>query len=51
MHYYAGYSTKEIATALSLGESTVRVRLLRARDKLKAMLGEEGISYGYGKIQ
>lgn len=51
LHYYAGYSTKEIAAALSLGESTVRVRLLRARDKLKAMLGKEGDCYGYGEIQ
>lgn len=51
LHYYAGYSTKEIAEALFLGESTVRVRLLRAREKLKVMLGEEGISYGYGEIQ
>ena len=51
LHYYAGYSTKEIAEALSLGESTVRVRLLRARDKLKAILGKEGISYGYGEVQ
>lgn len=51
LHYYAGYTTKEIAAALSLGESTVRVRLLRARDKLKAMLGKEGDSYGYGEIQ
>lgn len=50
LHYYAGYSTKEIAAALSLGESTVRVRLLRARDKLKAMLGKDGDSYGYGEV-
>ena len=51
LYYYAGYSTKEIAEALSLGESTVRVRLLRARDKLKAILEKEGVSYGYGEIQ
>ncbi|NLO09712.1 MAG: sigma-70 family RNA polymerase sigma factor [Clostridiales bacterium] len=50
LHYYVGYSTKEIATALSLGESTVRVRLLRAREKLKATLGEDGIYYEYGEI-
>jgi len=51
LHYYAGYSTKEIADALSLGESTVRVRLLRAREKLKNMLGKDGVSYGYGQIR
>ncbi len=50
LHYYAGYSTKEIAYALSLGESAVRVRLLRAREKLKATLGKEGVYYEYGEI-
>lgn len=50
LHYYAGYSTKEIAYALSLGESTVRVRLLRAREKLKATLGKDGVYYEYGEI-
>lgn len=50
LHYYAGYSTKEIANALSLRESAVRVRLLRAREKLKATLGKDGVYYEYGKI-
>lgn len=50
LYYYVGYSTKEIAHILSLGESTVRVRLLRARDKLKEILEKEGLSYEYGEI-
>ncbi len=50
LYYYAGYSTKEVASVLSLGESAVRVRLLRAREKLKEILGKDGICYEYGEI-
>ena len=40
LHYYEGYSQKEIAGLLSLPEETVRTRLFRARGKLKATLTE-----------
>ena len=40
--YWFGDSVKDIATALSLKESTVSVRLSRTREKLKAYLTEEG---------
>lgn len=50
LHYYVGYSTKEIAKILSVGESAVRVRLFRAREKLKVILKKEGMNYEYGEI-
>lgn len=39
LFYYEGYSTKQIAQALGLNESTVRTRLERARKHLKHHLG------------
>ncbi|MDO5400390.1 MAG: RNA polymerase sigma factor [Eubacteriales bacterium] len=41
MYYYEGYTTQEIAHALGCPPSTVRSRLLRARQRLKSMLGGE----------
>lgn len=35
LHYYFGYSIKEIASILNLGESAVKMRLSRARMKLQ----------------
>ena len=41
LHYYEGYSTKEIAGILHCPHPTIRTRLARARKKLKSMLGGE----------
>ena len=38
LHYYEGYSTQEIARMLRCRPGTVRSRLSRAREKLRAML-------------
>jgi RNA polymerase sigma-70 factor (ECF subfamily) len=40
LFYYEGYSAKEIAGILRKRENAVHVRLSRARDKLKNLLGE-----------
>ncbi|MCI8481047.1 MAG: RNA polymerase sigma factor [Oscillibacter sp.] len=48
LHYGEGYRTEEIAAMLGIPAATVRTRLLRARKKLKSLLGgiddEEPIS-------
>ena len=41
--YWYMYSVKEIAGNLGLGESKVKMTLLRQREKLKKVLEEEGI--------
>ena len=41
LHYYDGLTYEEISVKLMLPEETVRTRLRRARDMLKALLGEE----------
>jgi RNA polymerase sigma-70 factor (ECF subfamily) len=41
LHYYAGYSTEEIAQMLGLRPSSVSVILHRARHKLREILGED----------
>lgn len=38
LHYYEQYTTKEIAQLLGLPESTVKSRLVRAREKLRPKL-------------
>ncbi len=38
LHYYEGYGVKEIARIMRISESNVKIRLKRARDKLKAFL-------------
>jgi len=40
LHYYEGYSIAEIASLLKTKESTIKVRLMRARTKLKEKLKE-----------
>lgn len=40
LHYYQGLSTQEIADALGIAQSTVSVRLLRARAMLRDQLKE-----------
>ena len=42
LHYYEGYSIKEIASMLNKNENTVGSLLRRGREKLKAELEEEG---------
>ena len=41
LHYYEGYSVKEIAKLLRLGESAVKHRLARGRAQLKEILKED----------
>ena len=41
LHYVEGYSVKEIAGILNLSESTVKVRLYRARNLMKERLNGE----------
>lgn len=41
LHYIEGYKTREIARMLSVPESTVKWRLVKGRDRLRAELGEE----------
>ncbi len=41
LHYIEGYSVKEVAAMLHLGESAVKLRLMRGRRKLKELLSEE----------
>ena len=41
LFYYEGCSAKEISHMLKINESTVRVRIMRGREKLKKIL-EEG---------
>lgn len=43
LYYYEGCSTPEISKMLKINESTVRVRLMRAREKLKKYLEEESV--------
>lgn len=40
LYYYQQMSTKEIASTLKIPESTVRTRLMRARNKLQTLLAE-----------
>jgi RNA polymerase sigma-70 factor (ECF subfamily) len=39
LYYYEDYSITEIAGILNVSESAVRMRLMRARQKLKEQLG------------
>lgn len=41
LYYIEGYSTREIADILSIGENTVSTRLRRAREKLRDYLKED----------
>ena len=42
LHYYEGYSMKEIGTLLGLPAATVGTRLARGRERLRQMLKEDG---------
>lgn len=41
LHYYDGKTYEEISEELNISVETIRTRLRRARDMLKALLGEE----------
>ena len=41
LHYYEGYSIREIGKLLGLPAATVGTRLARGRDRLRSMLKEE----------
>lgn len=41
LYYYEGYTTPEIADMLNCSQSTIRNRLMRARNLLKTILGGE----------
>lgn len=41
LHYYEGYSAREIGSLLGLSTTAVTTRLARAREKLKLMLKED----------
>jgi len=51
LHYYEGYSISEIASLLGARESTVKVRLLRARKMLKLKLKEVFEDEHQGNLQ
>ena len=41
LYYYEGYSTREIAKICEVTDGTIRSRLSRARETLRAQLSEE----------
>ena len=41
LHYYEGFSTREVGEMLHISQSAVTTRLLRARKKLREVLGED----------
>lgn len=43
LHYYEGYSIKEIAKLLGLPAATVGTRLARGRERLRQMLREDAV--------
>jgi len=45
LHHMEGYSTKEVAAILRVPEGTIKGRLVRGRDLLKAKLMEGGMGY------
>jgi len=51
LHYYEGYSISEIASLLSARESTIKVRLLRARKMLELKLKEVFEDEHQGQLQ
>ena len=43
LYYYDGLTVAEMAQVLSLPQGTVKSRLSRGRERLRAMLREEGV--------
>lgn len=46
LHYYEGYSAKEIGKLLGLPASTVGTRLARGRERLRKILKEDAYELG-----
>ncbi len=46
LHYYDNYSIKEISDILKISENSVKVRLNRARNKLKVIINERNDKNG-----
>lgn len=47
LYYYEGYSTEDMAKLLKRNTSTIRTQMANARNKLKKILEQEGVSeYG-----
>lgn len=51
LHYFEGYSSKEIAATLGLTVTTVTTRLARAREKLKALITAEEKFYNHALMR
>lgn len=45
LYYFQGFSVKEISHILSISQSKVKIDLMRARNKLKIIIKERGLSY------
>lgn len=45
MHYYEGYSVKDISKILGINESAVTSRLYRGRKQLEKLMKKEGYNY------
>ena len=50
MHYWEGYSIKEISEQLEIGESALKMRLMRTRNKIKESFEKKGIHYSLEMI-
>jgi RNA polymerase sigma-70 factor (ECF subfamily) len=51
LHYYEGYTAKDIAEILKIPQSTVLTQMKRAREKLKEIIiNEEKEDFCYGKL-
>ena len=45
LHYFQGFSVKEISHLLGNSQSKVKIDLMRGRNKLKKIIKERGLSY------
>lgn len=45
LHYFQGFSVKEISHILSCSHSKVKIDLMRARHQLKAIIKKRGLTY------
>jgi len=50
LHYYEGYTCKEISQILGCKESTIKMRLKKGRELLKINLSDGGVVYGTERI-
>lgn len=50
LHYYEGYTCKEISQILGCKESTIKMRLKKGRELLKINLSDGGAVYGTERI-